>query len=238
MAIDSTSNTRPAIFESIKRGLSPLLSTKDCSKLTLLDFGCGPRGYVLDWKNVFGDCIGTDIRDFSSEYKGTDIKFATSDGIRVNLPDQSVDIVVSHSVLEHVGNLPAVLSDLNRVTRIGGYFYFTVAPLYYSPTGLHRKKELLNWEHLDPDHRAYLATTPFYENDSVGTSESGALLNKLTTSEFLSAIGAQPWNILSFQKQIVPDREIPSFVDIEKFGVLNLLTKGFVFLGQKARHFQ
>lgn len=36
------------------------------------------------------------------------------------IPSQSVDIVFSHAVLEHVSNLPTMYLEMNRVTKMGG----------------------------------------------------------------------------------------------------------------------
>ncbi len=41
-------------------------------------------------------------------------------------PDQSVDLVFSNSVLEHIPDLEPVLAEVARVTRPGGRFVFTV----------------------------------------------------------------------------------------------------------------
>jgi SAM-dependent methyltransferase len=156
-----------------------------------------------------------------------------SDGVRCDLPDASIDVVVSHSVLEHVHDLHAVLGDINRMLKPKGHAYLTVAPLYYSPTGLHRKNEIRNWEHLDPNHPSYLASTPFYHVRQAGAVDmSGSPLNKMTAGDFLAAVGGQPWNVRSFTRMMT-SQPIPEWVDVERFGRLNILTKGFVFVGRK-----
>jgi SAM-dependent methyltransferase/predicted O-methyltransferase YrrM len=204
----------------------------DTSAMTVLDLGAGPRGYVLDWAPMFRKAYASDLRDFSADYGATEIQFVASDGERVDLPDHSIDVIVTHSVLEHVSDLDAVLGDIDRLLRVEGHLFATVSPLYYSPTGLHRKQELHNWEHLDPQHPSYLASTPFYHRPPP-TNDTGASLNKLVCSEFLAAVGRQPWEIRSFQRRLLPAEAVPSWVDLERFSLLDVLTREFVFLGRK-----
>src|ERR1700694_3051175 len=74
---------------------------RDTRRLTLLDFGSGRNGYVNLYLEHFGRVIALDIVDYPADY--TDgIQFLLSDGRKIPLPDRSVDVIVAHSVLEHV----------------------------------------------------------------------------------------------------------------------------------------
>lgn len=226
--------TRSLISGKLRKGLLSKVDAGVLREKTGLDFGSGPRGYCLDYASLFKKMYATDLRNFSEAYVGTPVEFVESDGERVALPNSSIDVVVSHSVLEHVHDLDVILSDMNRMLRSGGYVYLTISPLYYSPTGLHRKQEIVNWEHLDPNHPSYLSPTPYFERKlpSGEVDMSGSLLNKLTVPEFLSTVGRQPWNIVSFERRLV-QQPLPDWIDVSKFGRLNLITKGFSFLGKK-----
>ena len=233
MVVQADTIVRDKIFAKLKRGLTSVIGEEDTPKLSVLDFGSGPRGYVLDWKGMFKQAFATDIRDFSAAYDGTGVTFVQSDGETVALPDQSIDVIVSHSVLEHVHDLDLILTDMNRMLNTGGLAYLTVAPLYYSATGLHRKSVLKNWEHLDPAHPSYLADTPFYDRRVKGeTDMTGSPLNKMIVSDFLFAVGKQPWEIVSFKRQFVK-QDLPGWIDRVEHDDLDLRTKGFTFVGRK-----
>ncbi len=50
----------------------------------------------------------------------------TAPGDRVPEPDESFDVAISNSVLEHIDDLSPVLQETARLLRPGGKFYFTV----------------------------------------------------------------------------------------------------------------
>jgi SAM-dependent methyltransferase len=53
------------------------------------------------------------------------------------IPDQSFDLVVSWSALEHISNPSVVFAECLRILKPGGYLYLHFGPLYYSPWGYH-----------------------------------------------------------------------------------------------------
>ena len=74
---------------------------------TLLELGVGSHGFARFYREIFARVIGVDIIDYSECHPG--IEFVLSDGKSIDLPDESVDIVVSHSVLEHVEDLDGTI---------------------------------------------------------------------------------------------------------------------------------
>lgn len=80
---------------------------------TVLDFGCG-GGYIL--KNIH--CkrkIGIEVNDTAKEY-------AIKNGIELydtleNIPNSSVDILITHHVLEHLTNPFSALESMHRVLK-------------------------------------------------------------------------------------------------------------------------
>jgi SAM-dependent methyltransferase len=92
----------------------------------VLDFGCGAKPY----RELFAadiDYIGADLL----ENDQADI--AIQGGV-VDLPDQSVDLVLSTQVLEHVPDPHAYLTECHRVLRPGGRLVLTThGVMFYHP---------------------------------------------------------------------------------------------------------
>jgi ubiquinone/menaquinone biosynthesis C-methylase UbiE len=110
----------------------------------VLDFGCGTghlakhlgeHHYVLTACDLADQMIRTARRVFGE----TDIKWTTlpADWRQLPFVDRSFDAVVASSVLEYVGNLELVFSELARVLRDGGVLIFNVP----NPKNGQRKRE-------------------------------------------------------------------------------------------------
>lgn len=56
---------------------------------------------------------------------------------RIPLADQSVDLIYSRAVLEHVGNLPRAAQEMARVLKPGGFCLHDFGPLYFAYGGDH-----------------------------------------------------------------------------------------------------
>jgi SAM-dependent methyltransferase len=204
----------------------------DTSQLRLLDFGCGRDGYVNLYSKHFGNCVALDILDYASCYHGN-IEFMLSDGRSIPLADRSVDVIVAHSVLEHVEDVELTLSEMNRVLVEGGHAYLTVSPLYYSQGGGHLRlapdtERLSDWEHLNPSSPHYLGI-----DDSHVYINRHHLLNKLTTARFLAAVGKQPWDILTYRIAARASKPLPQFLRSNDLPRLDLYTKEFRLIATK-----
>ena len=107
------------IFErSVDRMLRP--------EHTLLDAGCGRTAPVLvKYLGRARRLVGVDLVDFPAVIPGIDLLHG--DLNRIDLPDASVDLVISRSVMEHVEDPVAVYAETNRVLRPGGHFIFLTA---------------------------------------------------------------------------------------------------------------
>src|SRR4030095_11588406 len=111
-----------AIFEDlVKRHLT--------SDKTLLDAGCGHRAAVL--RKVVGvaeEVIGVDLVGFvQSVPGGTLLKRNLTDS---RLPDGSVDVVMSRSVMEHIADPVAMYREMSRILRPNGYFIFLTGNMW------------------------------------------------------------------------------------------------------------
>jgi ubiquinone/menaquinone biosynthesis C-methylase UbiE len=95
---------------------------------TLLDAGCGRTAPILrKFQTKCKKLIGVDLEKAESI---EDVEYLQGDISAINLPDASVDIVISRAVLEHVKDPLAVFQEINRVLKPGGKFIFLLPNLY------------------------------------------------------------------------------------------------------------
>lgn len=199
------------------------------SKWHIAEFGVGKQGFCSLYAQKFEKVYGIDIEDYSSYHKN--IEFILAKQNHIPMQDDCVDLVVSHSVLEHVENLNVSLSEINRILKPNGLLFLTVSPLYFSSFGAHiyrKGKRLENWEHLirgTPEYMSY--ETPIESKERCATN-----LNGLTCKIFLENVGLQPWNIIYFER-IYERKCIPENVDRTVATEIDLLTEGMLFFGQK-----
>jgi hypothetical protein len=78
----------------------------------MLEFGIGKNGFGSLYKNHVNKVFGLDIYDYSALHPGVD--FILSDGKEIPLPDESVNLVVSHSVL-----LRKIIFSVNKPAECG-----------------------------------------------------------------------------------------------------------------------
>lgn len=89
----------------------------------VLDVGCGRMPYkrlILSDSSGATSCVGLDL---PSPYFKPDL---TWDGKVIPLPDASVDSALLTEVLEHCPDAQAILTEVNRVLRPGGFLFLTV----------------------------------------------------------------------------------------------------------------
>lgn len=216
-------NRHQIIFRSLESFLIRSIGEKEYAGLkTTLEFGCGKTGFAADYLRPGRISFGVDLHDYIEHWKKLGVNYRISDGVTIPVNDSSIDLVVSHSVVEHVENLPNSLCEINRVLKPGGICYITVSPLYFSPQGSH-VRSLPDWEHLREGSKYYMMQQPI--------DREGAYLNKLTMSELLGMIGALPWNIVRMDRFTV-DTEIPDW--LSGFPELDLITREFRLVARKA----
>jgi SAM-dependent methyltransferase len=116
-------------------------------EITLVDLGCGTgssydafsrQGKKLRW-------VGLDITG-SQEVCARDrrdLAFCAYDGVRIPFASDSVDVLYSHQVFEHVRHPEALLAEVHRALKPGGVFVGSTS-------------------HLEPFHsRSYWNYTPY-----------------------------------------------------------------------------
>ena len=130
----------------------------------VLDVGCGDGFIDLGVIRTFSpsllvgtDLFPVDVEDLThlsrthleSELPDC-LKFSECSESTLPFPDASFDFVMSWSVFEHVSDPVAVLREIRRVLRPGGYMFLQIWPLFYSQRGSHLWKWYPDgWEHLE-----------------------------------------------------------------------------------------
>ncbi|NJC23487.1 ubiquinone/menaquinone biosynthesis C-methylase UbiE [Arthrobacter pigmenti] len=116
------------------------------SGMDLLDVGCGPGSITADFAALLdpGRVIGMDrsaevVALAERTYAGIDnLSFRTGNVYDLDLPDESVDVVHAHQVLQHLTDPVAALREMRRVTRPGGVIAVREADFHaiawYPPT--------------------------------------------------------------------------------------------------------
>jgi SAM-dependent methyltransferase len=79
------------------------------------------KGLILSEPSRATRCIGLDLP--TNDYGSPDLLW---DGRTIPLPDSSVDSAMLTEVLEHCPDAEAVLREVRRVLRPGGFLFFTV----------------------------------------------------------------------------------------------------------------
>jgi len=206
-----------------------LADTVDMSVIQrVLGVGVGSEGPELHYNDHFPEHYCLDVYDYSGS--NPKLKFVTANiEERVPFPDAYFDLVYSHSVFEHLKDMPRAVTEIDRLIGVGKYVYITVCPLYYSPAGSHVNlpTQLTNWEHLYPDSEHYLLDSP----DPKRIHE-GVFLNKMTIANFLEAVGRVGWEILHFSLRIVHPLHVPAELK-ERYPLVDLVVQEYRFVGRK-----
>ena len=117
----------------------------------VLDIGCGDGAIDLGLclKSQPARLLGmdlnlTDLDDLRERAREAglgeiprNLEFGTCTQTEIPIPDCSMDVVISWSVFEHVANPVAVLSELRRIIRPGGFMFLQIWPLFHSQHGSH-----------------------------------------------------------------------------------------------------
>jgi|HubBroStandDraft_1064217.scaffolds.fasta_scaffold247381_1 SAM-dependent methyltransferase len=106
---------------------------------TLLDAGCGRTAPVLSlFKPKVAQAIGVDLVDFSPELRASGLTLLNRNLGDLGLPSESVDVVISRSVVEHLEDPAAVYRELCRVLKPGGSFIFITPNIWSYPIAIAR----------------------------------------------------------------------------------------------------
>lgn len=101
----------------------------------VLDFGCGPGGYILPLEKFIGESgriFALDVnpralesvKNLALKKKLANVETILSSGA-TGLPDSSVDAVLLYDVLHHLGRSNEILAEFHRVLKPGGVLSVT-----------------------------------------------------------------------------------------------------------------
>jgi ubiquinone/menaquinone biosynthesis C-methylase UbiE len=103
------------------------------SNPVIADVGCGTGNSSDFFVKLFPGCtwVGIDIKESPEvrERRRSDVIFMEFDGINIPLPTESVDLVFNRHVLEHVRHPEALLKDVARVLKSGGFLVGSTSQL-------------------------------------------------------------------------------------------------------------
>lgn len=102
----------------------------------VLDAGCGSGGTALSIAEETGFAVGLDLSPrfsdsgirLAREKRVKNVAFTQGDGLRLPYRNESFDVVLSHSVIEHLPSAETYISECARVLKRGGRFYLSTAP--------------------------------------------------------------------------------------------------------------
>lgn len=93
----------------------------------VMDFGCGPGFYTIPFARVAKRVVGVDIQpemlekaESYAKKAGVKVEFVESDGTRIPLPDESLDLVFLNLVYHEIEDKKTTLFEFRRLLKPGG----------------------------------------------------------------------------------------------------------------------
>lgn len=226
--------TRDPQVETYRQGATAIRELADASgigfrKARVLDVGCASGFHAFALGALAGEVVGIDL-DVESyvppaqRRRARELLLPLEDDHRVRLeegdvtaldyPDESFDVVVSNTVLEHVRDLPAAFRETRRVLRPGGIAFHGVQP-WFGPEGGHGLCTLdFPWGHVrldDAEFAAYAhAWRPLEAADAIAYHSRGFQQPRLTLDQSRSAARDAGFEILEWNETRVPLRDVHS----------------------------
>lgn len=215
-----------AYLDTMFRFVPPL---KGCN---ILEIGCSD-GLACDLllTEEPHSVVGVDVCEApGSRFHDPRLNFAQMDAGRLQFPDKHFDLVYSIAVLEHCPDPSAVLQEMKRVTKPGGYVFAQAGPLYYSPFGHHM------FGYFDKYPWVHLRLTPEQIISGARVEGIADRLKAETGRDIEEYIGAM-LNPRHINGKSLPEYGLTSFVQTDEIEVLhfaisregeNLLTEDIV----------
>ncbi len=121
---------------------------------------------TLVWEQLFARSYYKKLEKlFGHELNFDGLNLQAVNSSKINLPDSSIDIVVSHEVFEHIENIPSTLDEIRRVMKPDGFTYIYIHN-YTSLSGGHHiawkypdnepSRKVPPWDHLRDNTSPYI----------------------------------------------------------------------------------
>ncbi len=111
--------------------------------LAVLDFGCGGGELVEGLSAAGWTASGCDFPGISPQSEW--FRDIQTDPYRLPFDDETFDLVLSTSVLEHAANKEQCFREIHRVLRPGGYAMHLFPSKWHLPTEPHIHVPLVSW---------------------------------------------------------------------------------------------
>jgi SAM-dependent methyltransferase len=148
--------TRPHIDEYQERFVRNVRRVVDTNwwqrqpMIRILDMGCDTSGRQMSHLAALtrGEVVGINIpEDFptlgAQETSGPGTTLIRMDGMNLDFPDDSFDLVISANVMEHVSDPIRYIKEAARVIKPTGICYFETAPVWSSARGHHVMESMI-----------------------------------------------------------------------------------------------
>ncbi len=231
-----------AVFEYLRS--SKVIQSVERSGVKLkgrvLDAGCGSGGTAISIAEEVTFATGLDLSPrfsdsgtkLAREKRVKNVAFVQGDGLKLPYANESFDVVLSHSVIEHLPSAVAYIAECARVLKRGGRFYLSTAPTL-SLAGAHLPRLRVPVPiHLFLGRRLAFRTFVFLAakapwmlserasaNTFVQLAQSGRekeddLLTPVTLRGMSSWIAGSPFRLISEQRYVSGffRRAVPSFL--------------------------
>jgi 2-polyprenyl-3-methyl-5-hydroxy-6-metoxy-1,4-benzoquinol methylase len=140
--------TAGASSDVIHAAVLALLEERQVRGGTLIDVGCGTGALYWQVRGVFAGYIGADAVRHQGFPADAEFVQTNLDAAAIALPDGSCDVVACVETIEHVENPRALMRELVRLARPGGWLVVTTPNQLslLSKLGLITKNEFIHFQ--------------------------------------------------------------------------------------------
>ncbi|MGH7675402.1 MAG: class I SAM-dependent methyltransferase [Gemmatimonadales bacterium] len=131
------------------------------------------------------------------------VSFVAMDATSLALRDDSIDVLLTRSALEHVAPIERAVTDMARVVRPGGLIHLRIDPFFWV-RGCHKRGLVdIPWAHA----RLSLADFRRFVTDSEGETAATArtrrleTLNRLTLVQWRAVVAAGPFELAEWREE-------------------------------------
>jgi ubiquinone/menaquinone biosynthesis C-methylase UbiE len=183
---------------------------------------------TLVWEQIFARPYYKKLEALSGKKLNFDgINLLATNSLTIELPDNSVDIVVSHEVFEHIADIPTMLDELRRVMKPDAMTYIYVHN-YTSLSGGHH----IAWKY--PDREPSKKVPPWDHLRDNRYSDIPSWLNKMREHEYRNEFEKR-FEIIEWISTEQEGKELLSKSirqELSDYSEHELLTKGFIVVAK------